>query len=341
MRTSLRPLLRADAPAMEALIHGDGVGFQQTSSDLRALLDTVSEGGCLGAFDDRTGALLSMAALPTYSPSKEHEWSWLAYVATDVRARRRGLASSLVMALLSTVPASRPLGLYGSALGAPIYERMGFADAGRAQLCNLPGDALSVIGAAETLPQLDRAHIVPASSVLPAVSSLIDRTYSASHSGALYSQWARPTASVALVREDGVATGVVLSRPVTDDGVWLGPLIAETAEAAERQRATLPLPFASPSPTPSSSPAASSSPSPAPRPHPYPYPRPYPRHRPRPHPGRRDLAAILARRPRQLTCAAQHQPRADAPHPRGWQALRRQGGGGSARQGGGGGSSRR
>jgi len=95
---------------MESLIHSPGVGWQQTSTDLAELLDD-HHGAALGIFDSSTGALLCQAMLPSFCPGGDQFWGWLAYVATAPEARRRGLATSLVSALLASGTGSPSVGV--------------------------------------------------------------------------------------------------------------------------------------------------------------------------------------------------------------------------------------
>ena len=130
-----RPLLPSDVPSMAGLIHSDGIGWGQTEDDLLTLF-RADNSVFLGAFDESTNELLSMAGLPAHGTC--HRWSWLCYVVTAPSAQRRGLATDLLNALFANAPSNVPIGLYGSPAGAPMYAaKFGFTDRGTAHLVSL------------------------------------------------------------------------------------------------------------------------------------------------------------------------------------------------------------
>ena len=137
---TMRPLSSVDAQAMTSLIQGDGIGWQQTADDISQLL-RGDAADVVGAFEEGSGELVSVAALPRFRGDKG-EWAWLCYVATAPRARRQGLATGLVASLFQDLAAGTPAGLYGQ-LGAPLYaSKFGFVDRGFAHLVRLPGSRL-------------------------------------------------------------------------------------------------------------------------------------------------------------------------------------------------------
>lgn len=230
MPTLTRALVAADVGAMEALLHDPGVGFQQTADDLRTLLH--HHANVLGTLDS-SGDLLSMAALPTYSLHGHKVWSWLSYVVTAPRAQRRGLATALVAALLTTLPPEHPVGLYASVQGAPVYAAAGFVDHGIAQLVSIEGG--SARRSARPEPHLLSHTLLPAHECLDALSRLDRDVYGLDRAQILESWALGPARELgwAMVGADGEVAGYVLGRPIHPSGFWIGPLVSETAEAAE------------------------------------------------------------------------------------------------------------
>ena len=234
MPTLTRALVAADVGAMEALLHAPGVGFQQTADDLRTLLH--HHANVLGTLDS-SGDLLSMAALPTYSLHGHKVWSWLSYVVTAPRAQRRGLATALVAALLTTLPPEHPVGLYASVQGAPVYAAAGFVDHGIAQLVSIEGGSAmrSARRSASPEPPLLSHTLLPAHECLGALSRLDKDLYGIDRAQILESWALGPARELgwAMVGADGEVAGYVLARPIHPSGVWIGPLVSDTAEAAE------------------------------------------------------------------------------------------------------------
>lgn len=221
-----KPLLAADVPKVAALIHGDGVGWQQTEDDLRRVVDN----GETLSVSDGDGTLLSMAALCRAGPNL----GWLAYVATSPDARRRGHARKLVEQLLvqNRWPST---GLYGSEYAVPLYASLGFADVGEAQLVELQHVQE---GTDAPMNVDDGGPIVPAADALRQLTQLDAAVYGCGR-GALITQWSRQNRRVGwvMLSNDGqTAEGYVLGRPIASPagGMWIGPCVARDACAAER-----------------------------------------------------------------------------------------------------------
>jgi GNAT superfamily N-acetyltransferase len=232
----MRNLCASDVPSVATLIHS--IGWQQTEEDLLSL---VAGGTVIGDFEAETGELLSVAALQTFhEPSgtaleSEHArgYSWLSYVATAPRARRRGLASALVASLLASAPAGVPIGLYGSADGAPLYaSRFGFVDCAQAQLMALAPHHAPCNPSPSSAPR--GCVLVPASEALDEIAALDARVYGVDRAAALR-RWAR-AGSVGragwALQCDGEVVGFVLSRAL-HDGVILGPLVCRGDDEAD------------------------------------------------------------------------------------------------------------
>lgn len=123
--TLIRRLSGADLPAAVTL--STAVGWNQTPGDWQRLL-ALAPDGCIGAWrGGRDQAeLVGTATLVTYGGIV----SWLGMVIVAESERGRGVGKELVAAALSAAPPSGRgvlVGLDATALGAPLYERAGFA----------------------------------------------------------------------------------------------------------------------------------------------------------------------------------------------------------------------
>ena len=241
----VRRLRPVDVPVVAALIHS--IGWGQTASDVENLLSR-EECRALGSyeeagFEDGPGELLSIAALQCFDEPQSREetrgYGWLCYVATEPHARRKGLAGALITMLLSAAPVGTSLGLYGSAVGAPLYEkRFGFVDRGHAQFMSLGSDALRSIQPPTALPP--GCSLAPASEVLPGVLALDQTVYGVDRSQEL-SRWACVEPATGQTRRacwalvsGGDVVGFVLGRAMhPGERIFLGPLIARTEDEAE------------------------------------------------------------------------------------------------------------
>ena len=221
---ALRQLQATDAPAAAALIHGEGIGWDQTEDDLRR---AFGEGGGLGVFDTG-GELRSMAVLNKVGKAS----GWLSYVATAPSARRRGYARLLVERLLAACPEDFACGLYSSELGGPLYASLGFVDQGSAQLVALSAASLGpgVTGSSGR----STAGLVRATDALPQLLALDAAVYGTDRS-AMLTDWSLHPASWVLPSADGrSALGYVLGRPTFPEGAFIGPIVASDVQAAER-----------------------------------------------------------------------------------------------------------
>ncbi|CAE8596248.1 unnamed protein product [Polarella glacialis] len=134
---SMELLGEADVAAMEQLIHGPGIGWEQTRDDLRRLAAAGAAVGIRAVPGQQGGQLLSMAALRVWPPTNEEtasSWGWLSFVCTAPEARRRGYARTLVEFLLRRLPDDLPVGLYGGGVALDLYLSLGFRSIGRGRL---------------------------------------------------------------------------------------------------------------------------------------------------------------------------------------------------------------
>ena len=245
-----RRIRPTDVPGWQTLIQA--LGWGQTCEDLQFCLRC---GPAIGSFDE-AGSLLSTAALPAYSSGSELHgfssddgdlgFSWLAYVATRDSARKRGLASTQVDNLLNEVPQTRPIGLYGSVLGAPLYASRGFVDRGAAHLMCLSSEALAQMAKAPIGEHVSQAEIggklVPASECLQQVVELEACVYGTCDRSAALSRWvdsprpapdSPPLSWAVLDPQSQKALGCIVARPISTSGIMLGPLIGSTRPMVE------------------------------------------------------------------------------------------------------------
>ena len=231
---TMRPLSSVDAQAMTSLIQGDGIGWQQTADDISQLL-RGDAADVVGAFEEGSGELVSVAALPRFRGDKG-EWAWLCYVATAPRARRQGLATGLVASLFQDLAAGTPAGLYGSALGAPLYaSKFGFVDRGFAHLVRLPGSRLVDASAHLIGPTIGGLSLVRARDYgLRGIAELDEEVYCTNREDTLR-RWAEamPGAAWVLADDSGRCQGFILGRAASDGTLWLGPLISTSHSGAE------------------------------------------------------------------------------------------------------------
>lgn len=227
----------ADVPAMKQLVRGPGVGWKLSERDLRRL---VEEGAACGIFS--SGArdqLLSMAALRTwgcrpYSGSEVHaRWGWLSCVCTLPEARKKGLARRLVKALLQKV-GNMPVGLYaGGGVPARLYKSLGFERCGSAKVFRgdwFPGSGhgkmldfgvcLSTGAPRRVLPMMDILH--------KRIADVDCRTCGAYRIADLRA-WCEPPGLCMTLPSGSYA----FARPLHPNGMWLGPIVAQSAEEAE------------------------------------------------------------------------------------------------------------
>lgn len=118
----LRPLRRGDAAALAALAAEQSWDSAQADPELAldlAARDRLGTSGGLGFFCG--GALVSCAV----ALRLDAHTVWLSSVITQRAYRRRGLARGLVRALLARSERDA-FGLFGSALGQPLYRSLGF-----------------------------------------------------------------------------------------------------------------------------------------------------------------------------------------------------------------------
>ena len=265
---ALRRLGPANVPAMANLIHSESIGWQQTENDLALCLATSTAPrvptSALGVFDGGDGAATAGLSAMAMLNHVSDDWSWLAYVATDQSARQQGHARRLVEKLLAdaddaaaaTGGAGGPLdvGLFASAMGAPLYESLGFADSGAvAHIVELGSSAMADAALLSRVDELGGASLVAAAEAKAELRALDAAVHGPMHGrrrvecldawcggrgggGRGDGEVEGCASDLVLVDPAGTSglAGYVLTRPCwPSGGVWIGPLVATGVEAAE------------------------------------------------------------------------------------------------------------
>ncbi len=111
----------ADVPAAAALSRS--VGWNQDEADWGRLVALHPEGALAARAD---GELVGTATLVRYGKAL----AWLGMVIVDPRRRGEGIGAALLDAALAQLAPDDVVGLDATDLGAPLYERRGFARVG-------------------------------------------------------------------------------------------------------------------------------------------------------------------------------------------------------------------
>lgn len=136
-------------------------------------------------------------------------------VGVDTAHRGRGLARTIMGALLHRVPPGRPLLLDATPSGAPLYRKLGFAGLDAVRVWNgVPGRA-----------RPEAAPLAPAD--LPEVQAFDRAVFGVDRGPILRSLLAEAGVRGAVCRNGGRLSGYAMLR-----GARLGPWLAETPEAA-------------------------------------------------------------------------------------------------------------
>mmetsp|Transcript_157918 Transcript_157918/g.506484 ORF Transcript_157918/g.506484 Transcript_157918/m.506484 type:complete len:415 (+) Transcript_157918:60-1304(+) len=213
-------LTAQDLPAMERLIHGPGIGWQQTRRDLERLVEEGAFMGMFQASDEGGSALVSMAALRRFSGAGGGAWGWLSFVCTAPAARRRGLARRVVEALLRRAGGDLPVGLYGGGIAVDLYTSLGFETRGEGRFLRrraapvAEATSPSAAGAQPELLEVESARFA-------AVLGRDREVYGTERSRDVLS-WLRPP-GFGFVLPSGA---YIVARPRHPDGAWLGPVVA-------------------------------------------------------------------------------------------------------------------
>jgi len=211
-RILIRLLTELDIP--EAMALKELAGWNQTEADWRRLLKLEPQ-GCFGAIID--GRLVGTTTTTTYGD----ELAWIGMVLVHPESRRRGIASQLMATALDYLREKVAIvKLDATALGKPVYEKLGFRVESRVERWKGVGISTSSGGAPGTIDDstsrelfdLDRRAFTCDRSEL--VAALIDDAA------------ARP----ALVRsQEGSLTGYALARSGTNAD-YVGPVVANSSD---------------------------------------------------------------------------------------------------------------
>lgn len=114
----IRLLFETDIPAAMRL--KEAAGWNQTEEDWRRLL-ALEPNGCFAAMKD--GRLVGTTTTTTYGD----ELAWIGMVLVDPHERRQGIATQLMKVALDYLKGKvATIKLDATALGEPVYERLGF-----------------------------------------------------------------------------------------------------------------------------------------------------------------------------------------------------------------------
>src|SRR6185369_9144883 len=114
----IRLLFEADIPAAMQL--KEAAGWNQTEEDWQRLL-ALEPNGCFAAMKD--GRLVGTTTTTTYG----NELAWIGMVLVDPQQRRQGIATQLMNVAIEYLKDKvATVKLDATALGEPVYERLGF-----------------------------------------------------------------------------------------------------------------------------------------------------------------------------------------------------------------------
>jgi GNAT superfamily N-acetyltransferase len=114
----IRLLFESDIPSAMRL--KEAAGWNQTEADWRRLL-SLQPDGCFGAVRD--GRLVGTTTTTIYG-----ELAWIGMVLVDPEYRRQGIASELMSVALDYLKEKvETIKLDATALGEPVYKKLGFA----------------------------------------------------------------------------------------------------------------------------------------------------------------------------------------------------------------------
>lgn len=210
-RIDIRLLFESDIPAAMQL--KDAAGWNQTEKDWQRLL-TLEPDGCFAAVKD--GRLVGTTTTTTYGD----ELAWIGMVLVDPQERRQGIATQLMSVALAYLKDKvATVKLDATALGQPLYERLGFrfesvlerwsgsAKASEATAPNAPDH--------DDLPALDRVAFNADRSTL--IGKLIDDAC---------------VPPVLLRAADETLNGYALARRGTNAD-YIGPVVAKSPQYIE------------------------------------------------------------------------------------------------------------
>jgi GNAT superfamily N-acetyltransferase len=211
--TEIRLLFESDIPAAMQL--KEAAKWNQTEADWRRLL-TLEPDGCFGAIKD--GRLVGTTTTTTYGS----DLAWIGMVLVDPQHRRQGIAAQLMKVALDYLKGRvTTIKLDATALGQPVYEKLGFeveslierwSGVANSSESNTPGETV-----------VDRDELF----------ALDQLAFNANRSKLLAELMVNAPVSPVVVRAaDGSMNGYALARSGTR-AVYVGPIVAKDDRQAE------------------------------------------------------------------------------------------------------------
>jgi ribosomal protein S18 acetylase RimI-like enzyme len=211
----IREMGLADIPAGLALCRASG--WNQTEHDWRHFLTTAPHGALVAV---EHGQVIGTVATLPYGP-----FAWISMVLVDPAARRRGVGTLLLERGLALIPDPIVARLDATPAGEPLYRKLGFLGEYRLARWFLDVDTRGASSATAARPLT--------SADLRAVHDIDARVFGASRATLLERLAAEAPEYAWAVERDGRLQGYLLGRHghVREQ---LGPLVAESADVAER-----------------------------------------------------------------------------------------------------------
>ena len=207
-RIQIRLLTESDIPAAMAL--KQSAGWNQTEADWRRLL-MLEPQGCFGAVkDDR---LVGTTTTTTYGD----ELAWIGMVLVHPESRRMGIASQLMKTALDYLKEKVvTVKLDATALGKPVYEKLGFRVESLVERWSGMGISTSSASAPERIDESARRELF----------ELDRRAFNCDRSDLVAALIDDAVTPPALVRDqDRSLSGYALSRSGTNAD-YVGPIVA-------------------------------------------------------------------------------------------------------------------
>jgi GNAT superfamily N-acetyltransferase len=207
----IRLLFESDIPA--AMLLKEAAGWNQTEEDWQRLL-ALEPNGCFAAVKD--GGLVGTTTTTTYG----NDLAWIGMVLVDRQQRRQGVATQLMNVAIDYLKDKvATVKLDATALGEPVYERLGFRVESRFERWSGIANARN----ADTPRLLDHDDLLALDRIAFAVdrSKLIEK---------LIDDACVPP--ILLRAADGTLNGYALARNGTNAD-YVGPVVARSPKHVE------------------------------------------------------------------------------------------------------------
>jgi GNAT superfamily N-acetyltransferase len=211
-RIQIRLLTESDIPSAMEL--KQSAGWNQTEADWRRLLKLEPQ-GCFGAV--RGNRLVGTTTTTTYGD----ELAWIGMVLVHPESRRMGIASQLMTTALDYLKEKvATVKLDATALGKPVYEKLGFRVESLVERWSGIGISTSFGSANETIDECTSRELF----------ELDRRAFNSDRSELIAALIDDAAALPALVRsQEGSLTGYALARNGTSAD-YVGPVVANAPE---------------------------------------------------------------------------------------------------------------